>query len=590
MYMKKYTCPLYAKGTCKKGNKCKMHHGPTENELCQKINSFVTELKSTEHINFAGLDIEETICNFFEIIERDPNFLNSYLESKEMPLFKPLEFAKCESLFEDSFNLFRDYCLVLKTISYINDKKDFNTSNTDEIKEYIFNIYSDKIQNCHKDDFLTNDKIYINTKQYPHVLGIIPEIGTTINYHTLIVESLKEFITTITKNYSYIETPKKNNTKIEDIIIDFASESAIAFISQKNIEKIIMYPYISDKKWFYSIINFPEGNTTERMHNYIMNIKKEIKYGNTTYIINIDFYSFVSRYNIPKNQQQKILASQHDPTYVSSCGICYEVPNSLTIGTLYSVTYDANGAIGVKIDREILNNNKINLNDYNIKILLEQNGILPNKIDWLIAKLQQTDYSNMNIIDAIKYYKNQLKIVIPNVIKKSFCSLDLNMDEYMTILKKYIETENRHGVCINNNNIVVKYENKMIEINEEAPTFIHIEFDMPYCLLCKEIYGIPKINTNFRNTKKVYDNVKQPYFCSSCHDMIGIVKPHLASNSFLNNGINFNQNIMELTLIDKKLPLIIFGFKHDDKTIFNTLVMDVLKLIIMLYVDSINFQ
>ncbi len=588
--MNKYTCPLYAKGTCKKGNKCKMHHGPTSNELCLKINSFVTELKSIKHINFAGLNIEETICNFLGIIEKKPNFLHSYLECKKMPLYKPTEFSSY-ALLKDSFNSFMDYCLVLQTISYINNRNDFDTNNFDEFKEYMFKIYADKIRNCHRDNSVTDATIYINTKQYPYILGILPAIQSIISYHVYIVESLEEFIKTITRNYPYIETPaKKHNTHIGDISVDFTKYPASEFTTQENMEKIIMYPYISDVKWFYSIVNFPEGNTMERMHKYIMNIKSEIKYNENNYRMEKDFYAFVSKNNISKKQQEKILELEHDSVYVNNFGNYFGSHNYLTIGELFKITFGHNTTIATKIDMAILNNKIINLNDYNIKTLLENNSILQHKMDWFCDKLQNTDYSNMNIIDAIKYYKDQLQTVDPIIVKKSFCSLDLNMNEYVTILKKFIEMENTHLVCVDNDNNIVISGRKMIGINEEIPKYIHIEFDMPYCLLCKEIHVAPKITTRFKSIKKEYKNVTQPHICSNCFDMIDMIRSHPSTNKSISNEINYNENIMELTLIDKKMSLIIFGFKYDDKTILNTLVMDILKIIIILYVKSINFQ
>jgi hypothetical protein len=157
------------------------------------------------------------------------------------------------------------------------------------------------------------------------------------------------------------------------------------------------------------------------------------------------------------------------------------------------------------------------------------------------------------------------------------------MKEYINILKKFMDVN--YIIHVDEYNNLVSIDQIMIPINEEIPTYIKIKFDMPYCLLCKEIHIVPKIHTSHHSIQKTYEHNKQPYICFKCYDIIELIK----IKSPISDNINFNGNIMELTLITKKFSILIFGFKYDENSIVHMLVPDILKIIINLYITSINF-
>ena len=550
--------------------------------LFTEINYFVEEIQLLEHIDYTGLDIEQMIFKFFEIINVNPKFLNSYSNCKEIPILVPSNFTHNEGpLLKLAFKYYKEYCLILKAISYIIEHNDFNTRSANEFKEYIFNIYSNEGGLCYTDG-LQNESKYLNIKFYQHlsIPAIIPQLSTIKNYHKNTINAIKRFITTITNVYPYIETPKTQIIPNIPSNINYNTIPGNTLLTQDDINKIIMYPHIIDKEWFYSIINFNESCTIEYMNNYMMKLKSVLKYNENA--TKMEFYQYVETYKISKEKQIFILSQMENVPYVDIYGNCYESFYIWTLGDIIELNiYNSDFA---KVDISInLNNNKLNINNPYIKDLLNFRGIYYNKIEWIISKLEEMDFSNMNIMQAIKFYRDQLKIVDPIRIEKSFCCFDFNMEEYIKITKEYMDA--KCIIYIDKQNNIVSYQKIMIFNDEEIPTYTKLEFDMPYCILCKEMKFTKNVSNTYKTIKKTYKQIKQPYICSKCYNIIEMIK----MKSPVSDEILFNSNIMELTLIAEKFSLLVFEFKYNENSILSMLVPDIFKLIINLYITSIDF-
>ncbi len=555
------------------------------------INQFVSNLCSIEHINYVNIKIGETIRKFFKIININPKFLDSYTNNK-LNIYMPTFLHEGNrQLFKQVFYNYRDYYLLLLATSYIIEKKDFGSVDKNIFNNYVVESYIGSNNDIYVNNIDPNDTIQYSNIKFDIInnrILVIPGTSYVFAIQNNIVTALKKFTMAIKLNFNCI-IPKSISTKSinKRFNINLEEMPGKMFLLSENIEKIIAYPQKADIDWFYSIIKNPT-KCPIFMHKHMMKLKSMLKYDNKPRYDSFDFYEYVKKYKIPKQQQNILLLEDEQKLYVNIYGDIVTSPNFWIFVDTIIVNFNDKQTTDIDINI-ITENNKItwDIHSYNIIHLSRKYDITPDKYEWILSKLMDTDFSIMNICSAMELYKSQLKRVEPIYVTKSFCALELNKKEEITILKKFLDRA--HNICIDENNSFTHRGPKMILDGQPIPTITQITFDIPYCLLCKKIGDNTKITMDYYRIKIKHEPIQQPYFCKKCIRIAQMIKYGKNQLDVSKHTINYNSNIIEMMDIKKIVTTIILAFNYDSNSTLKYLVYDIIQTIVFHYVNSINF-
>ncbi len=558
-----------------------------------EINQFISKLYSLEHLNYINIKIESIVRKFFKIINVTPKFLDSFNGNPQYIYMPNFLYDGNRQLFKQIFHNYRDYYLLLLSISYIIEKADFKSVGENIFNEYVVDKYLASNNNIYSNNIDAND-----TTQYSNIkfdiiskqTFVIPSTSYAFDIQNNIVTALKNFGMVIKLNY-HCKIPQSISTKIKNnnFNINISKMPGKLFLLSENIEKIVAYPQEANINWFYSIIK-NQNKCPIYMHKYMMKLKGMLKYDDKPFYETLDFYEYAKKYKIPKQQQNILLLTNESKLHVNIYGDIVTSPNFwLFVDT---IVVNFNDKIYINIDLHIIaENNKItwDIDVFENMPLFQKYNITPDKYEWILSKLEETDFSTMNICSAMELYRSQLTKVEPIYVTKSFCSLEINKREEVSILKNFL---NRYpNICIDENNNFTHWGSKMILDGQPIPTITRITFDIPYCLLCKKIGDNTKITMDYLRIKIKQKPIEQPYFCKKCIRIAQIIK-YGKNRSILDipsHSIHYNGNIIEMMDIKKNITTIILGFKLDNNSTLQYLIYDVIQTIIFDYINSINF-
>ncbi len=565
------------------------------------INKFIIKLDALEHIDYINVKIEATICEFFKIIGMTPNFLKSFnknLEDIYVPNF--IIQSGNKKLLIQIFCSLREYCLLLLTTSYIIERNDFKIANIGIFNKYVIEKYvknAECYHPCDDDNVLRDinaDIIkYSNISIYKHnnQILVIPCIIDAFNIQSDIVSAIKNFSMAIKLNYHCNVSPSIIiNYNEKHFNINITEMPARMFLLSENINRIISYPQEADINWFYSIIKY-KNKCPIYMHKYMMKLKSMLKYDDKHIYKKIDFYDYVKKYNVSKQNQDMILLEDKYSLHVNIYGDIIRSENCWSF--IDTISLDMNNRDFIELDQDIVKENnklKLDINHEKIRKLFKVCDITYDKEKWLFSKLMETDFSSMNIHHATNLYKSQLKKVEPIVVTKSFCSLNLNKKQQITILKLLLDYD--YNICIDeDNNYIDPYSERMIFDGESIPTNTIISFDMEYCLLCKKSANTTEITIGLLYIKKKRKEITQPYFCKKCIKCMELIKygKNYPSIDVYSHKMHFTSDVIDMMDIIKNNTTLILGFKYDNNSTLQYLIYDIIQVIIFHYVNSIKF-
>ncbi len=556
-----------------------------------EINQFISKLYSLEHLNYVNVNVESTVRTFFKIINVTPKFLDSF-NGKPQNIYMPnFLYEGNKQLFRQIFYNYRDYYLLLLSISYIIEKADFKSVGENIFNEYVVDKYLDGNNNIYViDNNVTDTTQYSNIKlnTATNQTFVMPSTSYAFDIQNNIITALKNFGMVIKLNY-HCKIPQSISTKIKNknFNINISVMPGKLFLLSENIEKIVTYPQEANINWFYSIIK-NQNKCPIYMHKYMMKLKSMLKYDDKPSYETLDFYEYAKKYKIPKQQQNILLLANELKLHANIYGDIVTSPNFwLFVDT---IVVNFNDKIYINIDLNIIaENNKItwDIDVFENMPLFQKYNITRDKYEWILSKLRDTDFSTMNICSAMELHKSQLTRVHPIYITKSFCSLELNKRGKITILEGFLNGGS--NICIDENNNFTHWGPKMILDGQPIPTVTRITFDIPYCLLCEKIGDNTKITMDRSRIKIKQKPIEQPYFCKKCIRIAQMIKYGKNQLNVHSHTMNYNSNIIEMMDIKKNITTIILGFKLDDNSTLQYLIYDVIQTIIFDYIKSINF-
>ncbi len=556
--------------------------------------NFIHKLVLYEKNNFVGLNIHNEIIKYFKIIDKNPNFLISYIECKKMSICVPSYFKYYKDLYRASFKLYMEYCLLILTNSYISNCNDFEASDCFEFKDYVVEIHDKNSGFVHNYKVINAEKysnVYIANEGNPDVIPIMDNVNT---FSDLVILEIKKIINLLCDKFSSLyDSTWRNETTNNEVNDQFdniiSSYSKNKFLLPENIAKVITYPFNNiNKKWFENIIgkiDVLNENYPKFMHAYIMNIKYGLKYNNGI----IEYYEFIKKYEISKQKQnillEKISKNPNQKLYVNTIGDICEY-DGWALSDIFQISLKLIAYINIDI---LISSNKIRWEAFPDTIeLLKKCGIHPTLIEWIIPKLKTTNFSNTNVYDILNLYNSKVKVITPTITDMSFTVLKLNFRERNIILKQFLEFPGS-PVYVDLNNKITDGKPKVGLIAESIPKIYKILFLMRYCLLCEKSKNSDILTCayNYMEMRSVQPVITQPHYCNDCFDLVKLIKCPIKTLN--QTRINFNKNIIDLSFIREKFKLIILGSKYEHNSTLNILVMDILQTIVSSYISSINF-